>query len=216
MLQHSARLIALLLAMGIGSEGAFRSDRHVYANASILNLITQPGNVVELNIPLPQIPENYPSQVSPSPSSTSDPSSSTPSEIDADSETVRLEVQLGRRRVVLYQGETTIKHYPIAIGRPGWETPKGNYTVLQKLKNPSWIHPLKKGVTIPGGDPDNPLGRYWIGFWTNGKNWIGFHGTPNPGSVGTAASHGCIRMYNKDIEELFQQVSLGTQVSVVP
>jgi lipoprotein-anchoring transpeptidase ErfK/SrfK len=83
------------------------------------------------------------------------------------------------------------------------------------VKNPTWINPLKKGISIPGGDPENPLGRFWIGFWTDGKNWIGFHGTPNQKSVGTAASHGCIRMYNKDVEELFKKVSLGTEVKVV-
>jgi lipoprotein-anchoring transpeptidase ErfK/SrfK len=108
-----------------------------------------------------------------------------------------------------------VKSYPIAVGRPGWETPKGKFQVRQMFKNPVWVSPLEKGVTIPGGDPENPLGRFWIGFWTDGKNWIGFHGTPNPKSVGRAASHGCIRMYNKDIEDLFQRVSLGIEVRVV-
>jgi lipoprotein-anchoring transpeptidase ErfK/SrfK len=129
---------------------------------------------------------------------------------------LRLEIRLRDRRVTLYQGETVVKSYPIAVGRPGWETPTGNFKVLQKIKNPTWIHPLKKGIEIPGGDPENPLGRRWIGFWTDGKNWIGFHGTPNPRSVGTAASHGCIRMFNKDIEELFQKVNVGTPVIVLP
>ncbi|MDX2240158.1 MAG: L,D-transpeptidase [Leptolyngbyaceae cyanobacterium bins.302] len=128
---------------------------------------------------------------------------------------LRLEIKLSRRRVTIYRGSTAVKSYAIAVGKPGWETPKGTYKVQQMFRNPAWIHPLKKGITIPGGDPENPLGRYWIGFWTDGKNWIGFHGTPNPGSVGSAASHGCIRMYNKDIEELFQKVSLGMEVKVV-
>lgn len=127
----------------------------------------------------------------------------------------RLEIQLSRRQVVLYRGSTQVKTYPIAVGRQGWETPKGKFEVKQMLKNPSWINPLT-GAKIQGGHPDNPLGSYWIGFWTNGRNWIGFHGTPNPESVGTAASHGCIRMYNKDVEELFQQVQVGTPVTVVP
>lgn len=135
--------------------------------------------------------------------------------VPATQQTLRLEIQLSRRRVTVYRGTTPIKTYAIAVGRPGWETPKGTYKVQQMFRNPTWIHPLKKGITIPGGDPENPLGRYWIGFWTDGKNWIGFHGTPNQASVGTAASHGCIRMYSKDIEELFQKVSLGTEVKVV-
>lgn len=128
---------------------------------------------------------------------------------------LRLEIKLSRRRLTVYRGGTAIKSYAIAVGRPGWETPVGTYKVRQMFRNPTWLHPLKKGISIPGGDPENPLGRYWIGFWTDGKNWIGFHGTPNPKSVGTAASHGCIRMYNKDIEELFQKVSLGVEVKVV-
>ena len=133
----------------------------------------------------------------------------------ADTQALRLEIHLSRRQVVLYRGETPLKSYAIAVGRPGWETPTGKYEVKQMIKNPTWVHPLEKGVVIPGGDPENPLGRYWIGFWTDGKNWIGFHGTPTPHSVGKAASHGCVRMYNKDVEELFKQVTLGTVVTVM-
>lgn len=131
-------------------------------------------------------------------------------------EPLRLEIRLSRRQVTLYQGSTRVKSYPIAVGRKGWETPTGTFKVMQLFRDPAWAHPLKKGIVIPGGDPENPLGRFWIGFWTDGKNWIGFHGTPTPKSVGTAASHGCIRMYNKDITELFPQVSAGTPVTVVP
>ncbi len=129
-------------------------------------------------------------------------------------ELTHLEINLRHRQVTVYKGKTRIKSYPIAVGRPGWETPPGNFRVGQMLRNPTWIHPFT-GEAIRGGDPENPLGRYWIGFWTDGKNSIGFHGTPNPESVGKAASHGCIRMYNKDVEELFHQVSLGTVVKVV-
>jgi lipoprotein-anchoring transpeptidase ErfK/SrfK len=139
----------------------------------------------------------------------------TPVDFSSLDQTLRLEIRLSRRQVSLYKGEKLVKIFPIAVGKPGWETPKGTFQVKQMFRDPAWVHPLERGVMIPGGDPDNPLGRYWIGFWTDGKNWIGFHGTPNPKSVGTAASHGCIRMYNKDIEELFQIVSLGTEVKVV-
>ncbi|MBD2022575.1 L,D-transpeptidase [Leptolyngbya sp. FACHB-36] len=156
-----------------------------------------------LTLPLPLLPTADPSaQPSATPAATT-------------SKPLRLEIRLSRRQVTLFRGNNVVKRYPIAIGRPGWETPKGTWEVKQMIKNPAWIHPLKKGVLIPGGDPENPLGRHWIGFWTDGKNWIGFHGTPNPKSVGSAASHGCIRMYNKDIEDLFRQVSPGTPVTVV-
>jgi lipoprotein-anchoring transpeptidase ErfK/SrfK len=128
---------------------------------------------------------------------------------------MRLEISRSKRRVTLYQGDVAVKSYAIAVGKSGWETPLGTWRVQQKLRNPRWIHPLT-GESVKGGDPENPLGRYWIGFWTNGKNWIGFHGTPNPESVGRAASHGCVRMYDRDVEELFQTVSLGTPVKVTP
>ncbi|MFB2982498.1 L,D-transpeptidase [Microseira sp. BLCC-F43] len=127
----------------------------------------------------------------------------------------RLEINLSRRQVTLYYENMPVKSYPVAVGRPGWETPTGDFQVIQMFQNPRWINPLT-GKQIPGGDPQNPLGRYWIGFSTNGRDWIGLHGTPNPNSVGRAASHGCIRMYNKDIEELFYLVTLGTAVKVVP
>ncbi len=145
---------------------------------------------------------------------------STPRNIpDSSSNTIaqftRLEINLSRRQVTVYMGTTPVKSYPIAVGRRGWETPTGNFRVAQMLKNPTWIHPFTR-QPIKGGHPQNPLGKYWIGFWTDGKNWIGFHGTPNPETVGKAASHGCVRMYNKDIEELFSYVSLGTIVTVLP
>jgi len=122
---------------------------------------------------------------------------------------------LSSRRVTLYEGNTRLKSYPIAVGREGWETPTGEFKVMDMQQNPTWINPFT-GKTIASGDPKNPLGSYWIGFWTDGNNWIGFHGTPEAGSVGQAASHGCIRMYNRDVEALFQEVSLGTVVRVVP
>ena len=143
------------------------------------------------------------------------PVGTTNSSSDVVTQPTRLEISVGRRQVTLYRENIPIKSYPVAVGRSGWETPTGNFQVMQMLQNPKWINPLTDEA-IPGGDPENPLGRYWIGFWTNGKNWIGLHGTPTPGSVGRAASHGCVRMYNKDIEELFAQVSVGTPVTVVP
>lgn len=127
---------------------------------------------------------------------------------------IHLQISLRNRRVTVYRGKTRIKSYPVAVGREGWGTPVGNFRVRTMIEKPTWINPFT-GKAIPGGDPENPLGNYWIGFWTNGKDWVGFHGTPNPDSVGKAASHGCIRMYNDDVKELFHQISLGTPVSVV-
>lgn len=125
----------------------------------------------------------------------------------------RLEVSLDSRKVALYQGNQLIKTYPIAIGREGWETPTGTFHVHQMIQNPAWIQPFTDEL-ISVDDPRNPLGGYWIGFWSDGRNAIGFHGTPDPGSVGSAVSHGCLRMYTEDIQELFQRVQPNTVVTV--
>ena len=132
-----------------------------------------------------------------------------------DPDRTRLEVHLRQRQVVLLRGHTEVRRYPIAVGQSGWETPTGHFQVLQMREKPIWIHPLTNQV-IPNDDLKNPLGRYWIGFWTDGLNWIGFHGTSHPNSVGQALSHGCLRMHDADIDELYYQISTGTPVSVKP
>jgi L,D-transpeptidase ErfK/SrfK len=124
-----------------------------------------------------------------------------------------LKLNLTKRQVTIFEAGKAVKSYPVAVGKAGWGTPVGTHEVKNMYRNPPWKNPFKGGV-IPGGDPANPLGRRWIGFWTNGKNWIGFHGTPNRGSVGRAASHGCVRMYNEDVEEMFEIVKVGTPVIV--
>ncbi|MBD1848568.1 L,D-transpeptidase [Leptolyngbya sp. FACHB-711] len=127
---------------------------------------------------------------------------------------MRLVIRLGARRVYVYENDRVKTSFPVAVGRPGWETPTGNYHVLQMIQNPAWQNPFT-GEVIPSGR-ENPLGTRWIGFWTDGNNYIGFHGTPNEESVGTPASHGCIRMFDRDVQRLFEMVALGTPVSVVP
>ncbi len=127
----------------------------------------------------------------------------------------RLEVSISKRKVTAFHGEIALKTYPVAVGREGWSTPIGNHRVLQTIEYPAWQNPFT-GDVIASKDPENPLGDRWIGFWTDGKDWSGFHGTPNRDSVGTAASHGCIRMYNEDVRELFSQVKVGTIVRVSP
>jgi L,D-transpeptidase catalytic domain len=129
--------------------------------------------------------------------------------------TVHLEVSRSRHQVAVYRGDAEIKTYPIAVGRPGWETPLGDFRIFQMLKDPTWKHPIT-GKLFPPGAPGNELGRYWIGIWTNGKIAVGFHGTPHPKTVGKSVSHGCLRMLRKDIAELFDEVSVGTPVTVMP
>ncbi len=69
-------------------------------------------------------------------------------------------------------------------------------------------------MSEPG--PKSPLGERWIGFWTNGKNTIGFHGTSGEHLIGQAVSHGCVRMRNADIKAMFDMVEVGTPVIVKP
>ena len=123
-------------------------------------------------------------------------------------------VDLSDRSLYFYKGETLQKRYPIAIGQSGWETPLGVFSVTQKKKNPAWKHPIT-GTIVPAG-ADNPLGLAWIGFWHNDGYEIGFHGTSEASELGQAISHGCVRLLNDDILELFEQVETGWVVTVRP
>jgi L,D-transpeptidase ErfK/SrfK len=127
---------------------------------------------------------------------------------------VRLLVRLSQRRVYVYKGDRIIAQYPVAIGKKGWETPKGVWYVMEKIKNPGWTS-FKDGTTIKPGDKRNPLGERWICFWTDGTSAIGFNGTYSPQSVETGTTHGTVRMYDQDIKELFNFVKIGTTVQVV-
>ncbi len=124
----------------------------------------------------------------------------------------RLVLKLHDRRVYVYQGNQVKTSYPVAIGKAGSETPLGNYYIRKKIRNPSWEHPWTGEVVRPG--PDNPLGTRWMGFWTDGRDEIGFHGTPNEELIGQAVSNGCVRMRNQDVQALFELVKVGTPVTV--
>jgi|GEM_PF-1675421 len=126
--------------------------------------------------------------------------------------TVYLLLKLHERKLYVYQGDKVIVSYPVAVGKKGWETPTGSFQVLQMVRNPSWQNPFN-GTVIPAG-ADNPLGERWIGFWSDGKNTIGFHGTPGENLIGQAISHGCVRMRNLDVKSLFEKVRVGTTVVV--
>ena len=137
----------------------------------------------------------------------------------------------GRRRVFLLDNGELRNAFPVAIGMPGWEPPTGRFEVLQKVSNPVWVHPVS-GERVEEQGPENPLGSHWIAFYRDclgrdahdGEAWItikgctttGFHGTPHRWTVGRAVSHGCVRLYNEDVSALYRQVSLGTQVTVLP
>jgi L,D-transpeptidase ErfK/SrfK len=117
-----------------------------------------------------------------------------------ESKVVKLVLKRSERRVYVYEGEKVINSYRVAVGKSGWETPLGTFKVLTMEENPIFKS-FKSGRIIEPG-PDNPLGVRWIGIWTNGKTQLGFHG--------------CIRMHNKDVTKLYNQVKEGTVVTVVP
>ncbi|MBT9313831.1 L,D-transpeptidase [Leptothoe spongobia] len=125
---------------------------------------------------------------------------------------VQVVVQLNARKVNVYRHGEIIKQYLIAIGQSEWETPVGSFNVIQKQEYPTWQHPIT-GEIVPAGK-NNPLGSRWIGFLSSRDGEIGFHGTNEESLIGEAISHGCIRMLNEDIEDLYSYIELGTTVTV--
>ncbi|XTZ11610.1 MAG: L,D-transpeptidase [cyanobacterium endosymbiont of Rhopalodia inflata] len=126
----------------------------------------------------------------------------------------RLVLKLKERKVYAYQDDKLLASYRVAIGKKGWETPQGEFEIIQMIKNPKWENPWNGKISAPG--TNSPLGERWIGFWTNGKNYIGFHGTPGEHLIGQAVSHGCVRMRNADVKALFKLVDKGIPVIVEP
>jgi lipoprotein-anchoring transpeptidase ErfK/SrfK len=118
-------------------------------------------------------------------------------------------------RLMLFKHLSLAKTYTIAVGRIGLETPAGLYHIDDMEVNPSWHVPNSSwagslaGQTIPPG-PADPIKARWMGFYAG----AGIHGTDDIGSLGSAASHGCIRMAIPDVEQLYNQVSIGTPVYV--
>jgi lipoprotein-anchoring transpeptidase ErfK/SrfK len=109
-----------------------------------------------------------------------------------------------------------VKTYTIAVGQSGFDTPAGLYHIQNKQVDPAWSVPNKPwagslaGQVIPGGSPENPLKARWMGI----ANGAGIHGTAETGSLGHAASHGCIRMAVADVIELYKRVPVHTPVHI--
>jgi lipoprotein-anchoring transpeptidase ErfK/SrfK len=120
-------------------------------------------------------------------------------------------------RLYLYDGFRVVKTYPVATAAAGYETPPGSWTVVDKQENPTWTNPApttwgaRLPASIPPG-PGNPLGTRALYLNAPG---IRIHGTYDVASVGTNASHGCIRMLMADIEALYPLVPIGTPVYVI-
>jgi L,D-transpeptidase-like protein/putative peptidoglycan binding protein len=126
-------------------------------------------------------------------------------------------VDLSELQLHLYDGLREVKTYPVAAGSPTYPTPQGEWTIWQKVENPTWVNPAPDGwgaslpASIPGG-PGNPLGTRALYLDAPG---IRIHGTSASYSIGSYASHGCIRMFMDDVEELYDIVPTGTTVHVV-
>jgi lipoprotein-anchoring transpeptidase ErfK/SrfK len=127
-------------------------------------------------------------------------------------------VDISENTLYLYEGFKVVKQYRVATAAQGFVTPVGTWTVVNKVENPSWTNPDPTGwgadmpPYIPPG-PSNPLGTRALYLNAPG---IRIHGTTNVDSIGTYASHGCIRMLMPQVEELYPLVPIGTTVIVKP
>jgi lipoprotein-anchoring transpeptidase ErfK/SrfK len=116
----------------------------------------------------------------------------------------------------LYENLELAKTYTVAIGQAGYDTPVGLYNIQNKQVDPPWSVPNSDwagdlaGTVVPGGSPENPLVARWMGIYDG----AGIHGTNDIGSLGSAASHGCIRMAVPDVIELYDQVEVGTPIYI--
>ncbi|HEV7918570.1 MAG TPA: L,D-transpeptidase family protein [Solirubrobacterales bacterium] len=119
-------------------------------------------------------------------------------------------------RLRLFKKLKLVKTYKIAVGKAGLETPSGLYNIRDKQIDPAWHVPNSDwagklaGKVIKPGDPRNPLKKRWMGIY----NGVGIHGTSDISSLGTAASHGCIRMNPDDVVDLFPHVPVGASVYI--
>jgi lipoprotein-anchoring transpeptidase ErfK/SrfK len=119
-------------------------------------------------------------------------------------------------QLTVYDHLKAKKTYRVAVGQVGLETPAGLYHVQNKAVNPAWHVPNSAwagdlaGKVIAGDDPSNPIKARWLGIF----NGAGIHGTDELSSLGSAASHGCIRMAIPDVIEVYDEVPLGAPVFI--
>ena len=117
----------------------------------------------------------------------------------------RIVVSIPDRKLAVLEGEQVVKVFETAVGAPKSPSPTGSFQIVNSIADPTWY---TKGKTVPPGKC-NPLGTRWLGLSRKG---YGIHGTNRPDSIGKNASHGCIRMRNREVEELFKMVAVGDQV----
>ena len=119
----------------------------------------------------------------------------------------RIVVSIADRKPAVLEGDRTVRIFETAVGAPKSPSPTGVYQIVNRIADPTWY---SKGKVVPPGKC-NPLGTRWLGLSRKG---YGIHGTNRPNSIGRNASHGCIRMRNREVEELFKMVAVGEKVEL--
>jgi lipoprotein-anchoring transpeptidase ErfK/SrfK len=119
----------------------------------------------------------------------------------------KIVVSIPDHKLAVVEGDSVVKVFSTAVGAPRTPSPTGTFQIVQRIPDPTWY---SKGKVVGPGKA-NPLGTRWIGLSAKG---YGIHGTSNPASIGHNASHGCIRMRNRDVEELFTMVAVGDTVEL--
>jgi lipoprotein-anchoring transpeptidase ErfK/SrfK len=125
-------------------------------------------------------------------------------------------IDRGNFKLRLFKNLKLSKTYGVAVGMPAYPTPTGRYSIANKAVNPAWTAPNSPWAgayaneTVEGGSAENPLKARWMGI----VNGVGIHGTGAPGSIGSRASHGCIRMTVPDVIDLYPRVPVGTPVLI--
>ena len=140
----------------------------------------------------------------------SDMKQNSPEAVAAQGNTPRpvIVVSLEDRKLALVEDGQVKRVYTVAVGKPSTPSPEGTFSIQRRVKNPTYRHDGK--TVLPG--PGNPVGTRWMGLNTRG---YGIHGTNEPRSIGKAASHGCIRMVQADLEELYELIAVGDTVELV-
>jgi lipoprotein-anchoring transpeptidase ErfK/SrfK len=127
-----------------------------------------------------------------------------------------LTLDRGSFQLNLWRDLELAKTYTVAVGAVGFDTPAGVYNIQNKAVDPAWTVPDSDwtgdlaGTVVPGGVPENPLKERWMGIYDG----AGIHGTDDVASLGSAASHGCVRMSIPDVIELYDQVPVGTPIYI--
>ncbi len=116
-------------------------------------------------------------------------------------------VSIPDRKLAVVEDGRVLRIFRVAVGAKISHSPTGEFQIINRVVNPAYYHP---GTVIPPGK-DNPVGTRWIGL---NKKGYGIHGTNEPWSIGKAASHGCIRLRNRDVEQLFTMLRVGDTVEI--